>query len=189
MRKLFALALCGLGLLALGSQAQATPLTGEVHFAGLWNPTGGSGIGTATGIDFTTAPGFQIMIFGTGDFALPGTGAAFQNFDFLPVINPSPVLSLWSFSSGGVDYSFDLESVAVAFQSGSSLNLTGSGTLHATGFDDTPADWDFTGNSGSVIFSFSADNLAVPEPATLGLLGVGLVGLTAAGNKRARRIA
>jgi hypothetical protein len=88
-----------------------------------------------------------------------------------------------------VDYSFDLESVAVAFQSGSSLNLIGSGTLHATGFDDTPADWDFTGNSGGVVFSFSADNNVVPEPATLGLLGLGLVGLTAAGNKRARRIA
>ena len=185
MRKMFTLALCGLAMLALGSSAQAAPIGGEVHFAGLWAPTGGGGIATATGIDFTN---FQIVLDGTGNFTgLSGTGVAFADFTFTPF--GGPVVPLWSFSSGGVNYSFDLTSVAVSFQSGTQLALTGSGVLHATGLDDTPADWDFTGNSGGTLFSFSADNVAVPEPATVGLLGLGLIGLTAAGTKQARRIA
>lgn len=186
MRKMFMLALCGLSLLALSSTAQAAPITGEVHFAGLWTPTGGSGTATATGLDFSSG-GFQIVLAGTGDFAgaLAGTGAAFQNFTFAPF--GGPVVPLWAFVSGPVTYSFDLTSVAVAFQSATQLNLTGSGVLHATGFDDTPADWDFTGNVGGVVFSFSADNVAVPEPATVGLLALGLAGLTAAGTKQTRR--
>jgi PEP-CTERM motif len=185
MKRLLTLAFCGLGLLALSSTAQAAPITGEIHFAGLWNPTGGSGVATATGLDFSTS-GFQIVLAGTGTYAgLTGTGVAFQDFTFTSFAGP--LVPLWSFSSGGVDYSFALNSVAVAFQSGTQLDLTGSGVLHATGFDDIDADWDFTGNAGSVIFSFSADNVAVPEPATVGLLGLGLVGLTAAGKKRTRR--
>ncbi len=186
MKKFLALALCGLGLLAIGSTAQAAPITGEIHFAGLWAPTGGSGTATATGIDFTTS-GFQVILDGTGNYAgLTGVGVAFANFTFTPFAGP--LAPLWSFSNGGVDYSFDLTSVAVSFQSPTQLDLVGSGVLHATGFDDIAADWDFTGNAGSVIFSFSADNVAVPEPTTVGLLALGLAGLTAAGTRQTRRI-
>lgn len=184
MRKLFMLAICGLSLLALGSPAQAVPISGEIHFVGLWNPTGGAGVSTATGIDFTTS-GLQIVLAGTGDFAgLTGVGATFADFTFAPFAGP--LVPLWSLPGG---QSFDLTAVVVTFQSATQLDLRGSGILHAPGLDDTPADWDFTGNSGSVVFSFSADNVAVPEPTTVGLLAVGLVGLTAAGNKKARSIA
>jgi hypothetical protein len=87
-----------------------------------------------------------------------------------------------------VDYSFDLTSVTVSSpQTATQLNLTGAGVLHATGFDDTLADWNFTGNPGGVNFGFSAANVAVPEPATVGLLALGLAGLTAAGTKQTRR--
>ena len=190
MKRLLMLALCGIGLLTLGSSAQAIPLpiTGEIHFAGLWAPTGGSGIATATGIDFSSG-GFQIVLAATGDLSAPvATPVVFQNFTFDPFLSPSPVVPLWSFSIGAVNYSFDLTAVAVAFQSGTQLVLSGKGVLHATGFKDTEADWDFTGNQGGTLFSFSADNVAVPEPITVGLLGLGLIGLTAAGTKQARRI-
>jgi hypothetical protein len=183
MRKLLMLALLGMGLLAPG--ARAAPITGEVHFAGLWTPSGGP-IATATGIDFST---FQVVLDGTGTYAgLAGTVATFNDFTFTPF--PGSVVPLWSFSSGGVDYSFDLRSVSSppVFQSGTELALTGAGVLHATGFDDIAADWDFTGNAGSVLFSFSADNVAVPEPASIGLLALGLMGLTAVGTRQARRL-
>ena len=192
MRRLLTLALCGLGLLVLGSAAQAAPITGEIHFAGLWNPVGG--IGTATGIDFSSVP-FQIVLIGTNEYTgLTGTGAVFQNFTFDPALSPDPVLPLWTFPSGGVVYSFDLTAVAVSSpQTATQLNLTGSGLLHINdglgSFDDTPANWTFTGNPGGVLFGFSAANNPVPEPTTVGLLGLGLVGLTAAGTKQARRIA
>ena len=185
MRRLFTLAICGIGLLALGSVAQAAPILGEVHFVGLWAPSGGSGTATATGIDFVN---FQIVLAGTDDYAgLTGTGVAFQNFAFAPF--GSPVVPLWAFSSGGRDYSFDLTSVAVTSQTSTQLGLVGTGVLHITGSDDTPATWDFTGNQGSKLFSFSADNVAVPEPTTVGMLGLGLIGLTAAGSKRSSNVA
>lgn len=199
MRKLFALALCGLGLLALGSSAQAAPIAGEIHFAGLWNPTGGSGTATATGLDFTTS-GYQVVLDGAGDYTgLRGTAVVFENFTFAPF--GGPVVPLWSFSSGGVDYSFELRSLAVptpTSQDSTQIGLRGSGVLHITDNDltdgdssrtDTVADWDFTGNSGGVLFSFSADNVAVPEATTVGLLGLGLIGLVGAGSKKARRSA
>jgi hypothetical protein len=114
------------------------------------------------------------------------TPATFQDFTFTPFAGP--VVPLWTFTSGPTTYSFDLTSVTAAFQDSTQIGLSGAGVLHVTGLGDTPADWDFTGNSGGTLFSFSADNVAVPEPITLGLLGLGLIGLTAAGTKQARRI-
>jgi hypothetical protein len=123
---------------------------------------------------------------GTDNYAgLTGTSVAFQDFSFVPFAG----VPLWAFSSGGLNYSFDLLSVAVTFQDSTQIGLRGQGVLRLTGFDDTIANWDFTGNQGSRLFSFSSDNVAVPEPTTVGLLGLGLIGLTAAGSKRSGSVA
>ena len=67
------------------------------------------------------------------------------------------------------------------------LNLSGSGILHITGFDDTPGTWAFTASHavGGALFTFDSNTGvtpgegegAAPEPASLLLLGLGLTGV------------
>jgi VPDSG-CTERM motif len=87
---------------------------------------------------------------------------------------------------GANTYSFDLANVSVFSQSNSFLNLMGSGTLHVTGFDDTPGLWSFTisnpggGAHANFMFTFanSQTGSGVPDgSATVALLGIAFVGL------------
>ena len=176
---------------AISAPAQATPITGDITFGGLINLTGGSNFANATGIDFRAVT----VISGTGDFAsIPApflTPVSFTDFSFasFPVGGVSP---LWTFSSGS--FSFDLLTLSIDLHDSNSLDLSGTGVLHAPGLelDDTNALWSFSTQSsggGKVNLSFSADNATVPEPMSLGLLGTGLVLLAARGKKAAAKAA
>lgn len=167
------IALCGTSLFA--SPAQADFITGGIGFGGLFTLTGGADLGTATGINV----GFSIVTAANGDF-LPTLGA---NATFLPLVFAppnTPIAPLWTVVAGATTYSFDLANVSIDAQNMSSLALSGTGTLMATGFDATPGTWTFTGNqAGQILLSFSSVTaaVAVSEPATLALLGLGLLGL------------
>ena len=176
--------------LVLGASpgVEAAPITGGVSFGGAFLPTGGTGLADATGVDIISdiaVVSCAISSTCQGTYA-PVTGlvgATYKDFSFDPLAAPSP---LWTFTHLGVTYSFELLTVSVVDQSSSVLGLVGTGILKATGFDDTPGKWSFSGDTSGAVFAFSSTASAVPEPASTLLLGLSLLGGSYAMRRRAR---
>lgn len=171
-------------IMTVGGTANAVMINGSTSFAGGWTPTDESGnavsnVADATGIAFQDA----FVVAPTGDFAglTNGHAAVFQDFQFANFVGP--VTPLWQINDGEKVYSFDLESVQSNISSNTkTINLSGLGTGRISGLDATPYSWVFSAQGESDSFSFSATSEAanvarVPEPAVLGMLGLGLLGV------------
>ena len=153
---------------------------------------------SASGLDCdgcTVTLSFSNNLFGTGTgiYAniLTGTPVAFSSFSFIregpnvTLVNPVPMF--WAFTFGGNDYSFDLLALSNSHVESSAMALTGTGTLHVTGFDPTPATIGLTGGGTNFIYQMSFVTSAVPEPTSLALAGFGLTISGAIGCFRCRR--
>ncbi len=192
MKKIIQL-LTTVGAFALAStNAHAALVTGSITF------TGGVMVEDVNGnlaTDFTTATQLDFLVANIlssdGDFAVLGSSLSppaetvtFNDFQFSPVLSPSPVDPLWAAG----DFEFDLENITIESQTSGFLSLAGTGTILNAAFDDTPGTWTFSTQNTSAggVFSFSANSTAVPEPSTYAMFGIAFLGLGLVGYRKRR---
>lgn len=196
MKKTFikSLALSAIGLLCVTGSALALPmLDGGIGMTGSFVPVDSEGaqvpIADATGISFDGSS--FLVTTATGDYTgLAGQGGIINGFTFIP---SSPITPLWSV--GGISFAMTSLEYAKRPVPGNSYNLDifGAGVLSAIGFDDTPGYWNFTGqgvNNANFSWSASSGSTAtapVPEPATMFLLGTGMIGFVTAHRRKMKK--
>src|SRR5512132_17996 len=177
------LAMGALSCALFSQQAQAAQVTGEIHMAG-------DVVFDTVDLSSSTAVNHWISIqnnleqattFGaTDDFAVIPTGTEADMTHPWTFSPSTPTAPLWNIPAFG--FSFDLASItSVTKQGDNFLNILASGTVHATGFDDTPALFSFTVNNPDgmthVTYSFANATVTVPTPdggTTVMLLGAAL---------------
>jgi len=177
-------------VVSLSESVQALPtITGNIQFTGGVTVNTGN-LTTATAISsysslsvqaFAETGSYLPLNLGGGVGQNGITALSFTPFSFGGnVLGPSnPLIPLWTVTLSGITYSFDANSVTIATQNSGFLNLTGTGTAHITGFQDTAGTWTITdtGSSGPT-FTFGASSTAVPDGGTtMVLLGAALSGL------------
>ena len=174
-KKLAAISALAAGALAV-SGAQAAPITGGISLSGGYTTDTGN-VNTATA--FTAFSNVQVN-GATGSFAgvdlFSVNSISMSAFSFAP-FPAGGVTPLWQTVSGS-SAAFDFLTLSQLEQTGdNTLDIKGKGTCYRDGFDPTPCSYVFTANQAAGTFSFSSSNAAIPEPGTLALLGLGLVGL------------
>jgi hypothetical protein len=166
----------------LAGAAHAVPITGDIGIVG-W---GLSVIDTLTATEIP-APLKAVVSHPTGDFDTflnSGDAITYNGFIFDPASTPVAD-PLWV--AGG--FSFVLNSINVSFRDANQIVFDGVGILAGNGFDDTIGSWMMSIDAHSTHFAFSNGTTAdpVPEPATMLLLGTGLIGLAGLGRKKLKK--
>ena len=125
---MLAIVLLGCGV-CQQAQAVAMPINGSVQFVGSAVPNGASP-GTPVTVNFTN-PWHTVNGVGIYSGIPAGVSTTFSSFDFTgdgtddvtgAKLSASPIAPLWSFSFGGVNYSFDLHKLTNGHTSTGSMS-------------------------------------------------------------------
>lgn len=180
MKALIKLTLLGTLVALLAQQSQAVPIDGSLNMAG-------SVTLDDTDLDSATQAssfGFSFVTSGSGDYSGTVGSSVSWNTPFSWSPPNTPIDDLWSFVDAGVTYTFDLDTITIVSQDSTFLNLTGTGTLQATGFTDTSGVFSFsitdTDDDATFTFGFASSNATIPDGGTtMLLLGSALIGIGA----------
>lgn len=157
-------------LAAFAMPASAALIVGDLTFSGNWLRADGSGLGTTTGLLF---PGNDFDVDGAnGDYSgiAVGDAGAINDFNFDLSGGSISLLSIAGFD-------FQLDTVAVVFQTDTILLLEGTGIVSGNGFDPTVASFVLSANVDGSLRNFSAGITSVPVPAGLWLFASALAAL------------
>lgn len=171
-------------LLVSAAPVRADLINGSIGFSGAWTPLLAAN-GAATTIDLAKYVQIDtaLVIKASGDLnVIPiATNAksspnTYNSFSINPI--SVPIDPLWKIVVGSQEFTFRLDSLVINTQTVDFLNLSGTGTMKGTNFDDTKGVWTFSASRAGGSFTWS-DIAAVPEPSSLILLGAALMGVAA----------